>query len=89
MEKVTFKWPLIGAVLGLLGFIPSLLELGAIINGVEVGHNLELVSDALCPAALLRLGFWWTLGLNCLLYALLTTFIRLAWIGLRHRSISN
>jgi uncharacterized membrane protein len=83
MKKVTFKWPLIGATLGILVCLPLLLELGAIMNGDKVGHRWELVAAVLCPTALLSLGFWWTLGLNCVLYALAATVIRVAWITFR------
>ena len=84
MNKVTFKWPLIGAILGLLGCLPLLLEIGAIMNGVEVGHRWELVSTLLCPTALLVRGFWCLLGLNCVLYATVTTLLRFSWLTLRH-----
>jgi hypothetical protein len=40
MKKVTFKRPLMGAMLGLLSCLPLLLGLGAIMNGVEVRAHL-------------------------------------------------
>lgn len=89
MRKVTFKWPLIGAVLGALGCLPLLAGLGAIMNGVQVGHNWELLSAVLCPPALLLKGFWFPLGLNCVLYAFVVALLRFAWVHLPSSSNSN
>jgi hypothetical protein len=87
MKKVTFKWPLIGAALGALAWLPLLYGIGAIENGAEVGHWKLLC--ALTPTVFLLKGFWWSLGSNCLLYAGVVTLLRFVWIRMRYLSNSN
>lgn len=87
MRKLLFKWPLIGAALGALAWLPLLFGVGAIVNGEEV-HHWKLLC-AFCPTVFLFRGFWLPLGLNCFLYALVITLLRLAWIRMRYSPDSN
>ena len=87
MRKVAFRWPLIGAALGVLAWLPLLYGIGAIENGAEIGH--WKLRCALCPTVFLLRGFWWPLGLNCLLYAFVVALLRFAWIRLRFSSNSD
>jgi hypothetical protein len=90
MRQVTLRWPLIGALVGALGWVvPCFFVLGAIENDAPVNPIWDLAMRVLCPTAIVLRGFWVVLVVNCFLYALLISGLRIAFFYLGHRRISN
>jgi hypothetical protein len=85
-RQITIRWPIAGAFFGALGWcIAAVFILGPIINGDEIPRYWKFYF-AFCPALLMPWGEWWPLVLNCVLYALVFTTLRLTWIRLRSKA---
>ena len=88
MERVTLKWPLAGALIGALGwFVPDLFIIGAITNDAPLSPKWFLALRIFCPPTIFLRGFWLTLAVNCLLYAVVMFAIR--FVFLWYRRIRN
>jgi len=63
-------WLLAGAIFGALGWFSFIYLLMTSMSQYEIGKGWKSVFIILCPAATIpRLGAWWVLILNCLVYA--------------------
>jgi hypothetical protein len=89
MRNISLGWTITGAIVGALGWAYNLMTLGAIINGVDVGHGWITLGIFLCPWFVPLRNIWFILILNCMLDALLLAGLRFAWMRLQRREISN
>ena len=84
MEHVSLKWPFTGALIGALGWlVPCFFIIGAITNDAPLSSEWSLALRVFCPPAIFLRGFWLTLAVNCLLYALVMFAIRFTFLWLR------
>ncbi|HWB32565.1 MAG TPA: hypothetical protein VG714_05265 [Acidobacteriaceae bacterium] len=72
-------WIAAGIGVGLLGDLSVLYVLGAVINGDPFPACWTIVSEVLCPAAIVLRGFFLTLAMNCVFFALIGAIAGLVW----------
>jgi hypothetical protein len=89
MRNIPLGWTIAGAVVGALGWFYNLMTLGAIINGVYVGHGWITLGIVFCPWFVPVRNLWVVLVLNCILYASLFAGARIAWSLFHGKKISN